>query len=90
MDHEEPSLVQTRATYLLEVYSRSLRDGYFKCSTWTAVTCIFFDCNFLKKSLFGVACKAREHAILNYKNDNFCTFFSLYKNTDMRDACCTI
>ena len=53
------------------------RDGYFKCWTWTPVTCIFFDCKFLKKYLLGVAYKAREHAILNHKNDKFCTFFSL-------------
>ena len=44
---------------------------------------------FLKKSLFGVAYKAREHAILNHKNGNFYTF-SVYKNVHMKDACNTI
>ena len=46
--------------------------------------------SFWKKTLFGVAYKAREHAILNHKNDKFCTFFSLYENVDMKDACNTI
>ena len=64
------------------MFSIFARDGYFKCWTWTPVTCIFFDCKFLKKYLLGVACKAREHAILNHKNDKLCTFFSLYKNVD--------
>ena len=41
--------------------------------------------NFLKKILFKVAYKAREHAILNHKNGKFCTIFSLYENVDMKD-----
>ena len=35
MDHYESSLFQTIATYLLEVYSRSLQESYFNCWTWT-------------------------------------------------------
>ena len=46
--------------------------------------------NFWKKFLFGIAYKAREHAIMNHKNDKFCTFFSFYKNIEMKDACKTI
>ena len=72
---------------LLSVFAR---DGFFKCWTWTPVTCIFFDCKFLKKFLFGIAYKAREDTILNYKNDKSYTFFSFYKNIEMKDACKTI
>ena len=90
MDHKEPSLFQTRATYLLEVYSRSLQETSISNAEneilWHASSLTEI---FLKKSLFGVAYKAREHAILNHKNGNFCTF-SVYKNVHMKDACNTI
>ena len=86
MDHYESSLFQTIATYLLEVYSRSLQESYFNCWTWTPETCIFFDCKFLKKSLFGVAYKAREHVILNHKNGKICTFLVIPLQRSFVDA----
>ena len=44
------------------------------------------DGNFLKRSLFMVACKTREYAIFSHTNGKFCTFFTLYKNVDMKDC----
>ena len=58
--------------------------SYFaKYWTWTPVTCTSLESNVLKKSVFKVAYKTREYAILNHKNGKFCSLFSFYKNVDM-------
>ena len=60
MDHKEPSLFQTRATYLLEVYSRSLQETTISSIIASSLTEIF-----LKKSLFALGLLARQENMCN-------------------------
>ena len=71
-------LFQTRATYLLKVYSWSLQETtisnaehelLWHASSLTKSLCI--------KSVFAVVYKAREYEILNHKNGKF-VLFSVY------------